>query len=142
MSIYKNMKTDEKLTAEGVTFELYGNRIKMARAGIGNPAFQASMTKRTQPYRRQIANNTMDGNKEAEILRNVYADSVIHDWEVQVDGEWKRGIEAEDGSVIPFTKENVVATLEKLPELFLELQQLASNASHYRVEQLEDDSGN
>lgn len=142
MSLYKNFETDEKLETEGVTFELYGNRVTMARAGAANPAFQTAMTKRTQPYRRQIANGSLDPKKELDILMGVYVDTVITNWEVMVGKEWKRGIEDRAGNLIPYTKENVKATLAALPDLFSELQALATTAAHYRKEELADDAGN
>jgi hypothetical protein len=141
MSLYKSYKTDNKLETEGVTFELYDNRITMARAGASNPAFATSMNKRTQPYRRQIARNEMLPAKEAEIMRLVYADSIIQNWEVKDGDGWRQGIEGPDGT-IPFTHENVVKTLEALPDLFMELQGLATSAQNYRKEQLESDAKN
>ena len=142
MSLYKAFKTSKKLETEGVTFELYGNRITMARAGAANTDFVAAMTKKTQPYRRQIAQGSMDPKEELRLLREVYAETVILGWEAQVGGEWKSGIETESGGLIPFTPDNVIKTLEALPELFIELQGLASNAAQYRAEDLKDDAGN
>lgn len=142
MSLYKAYKTDTNLETAGVTFELSGNRVKMARAGVGNPDFGLSMTKKTAPYRRQIAQGSMDPKEELRILREVYADVIILDWEVKRGDEWQRGIEAEDGSILPFTKDNVCKTLENLPELFVELQALASNAAHYKAEERKEDAGN
>lgn len=142
MSLYKAFKTSPKLETEGVTFELYGNRITMARAGAGNPDFATAMTKKTQPYRRQIAQGSMDPKEELRLLREVYAETVILNWETKVGDEWKQGIETETGGVIPFTQENVIKTLSALPELFIELQGLASNAAQYRAEELKDDAGN
>jgi len=142
MSLYKAYKTSEKLETEGVTFELYGNRVTMARAGSGNPDFVSAMAKKTQPYRRQIAQGSMDPKEELRVLREVYAETVILNWEIKVGEQWKQGIETEDGGVIPFNKDNVIRTLTALPELFIELQGLASNAAQYRAEDLQDDAGN
>ncbi len=142
MSLFKAYKTDQKLETEGVTFELYDNRITMARAGSTNPAFTAAMTKRTQPYRRQVARGELTPAKELEILRLVYADSIIQKWEVKRGEEWVEGIETSDGGVAQLTHDNVVKTLTELPDLFLELQALASSAQNYRAEQLEADAGN
>lgn len=134
-SLYKSFKTDKKLEIEGVTFELYDNRVTMARAGATNPAFVKAMNKRTQPYRRQIARNDMSPEKELEILREVYADAIIQNWEIKRGDTWSPGIEGENGTVIPFTRDNVILTLTNLPDLFTELQSLASGGQHYRVEE-------
>lgn len=142
MSLFSAYKTDNKLETEGVTFELYGNRVTMARAGGANPAFQAAMSKKTMPYRRAIAQSSMDPREELKILREVYAETVILNWEVRRGDAWVQGIESEDGSTIPYSRENVIKTLTALPELFMELQNLASSAMHFRAEVLEADAGN
>lgn len=142
MSLYKAYKTDKKLETEGVTFELYGNRVTLARAGSSNTDFVAALTKRTQPYRRQIQKGEMLPEKDNEIMRLVFADTIIQNWEVEVDGEWKQGIEGPDGSLMPFTHANVVKTLTDLPDLFGELQTLATQAQNYRAEELKADAGN
>jgi hypothetical protein len=141
-SLFKQFKTDAKLETEGVTFEIADSRITMARAGVGNPAYATSMTKRTQAVRRQLARNELTPEQEVEILRQVYADSIVTNWEVR-DGEgWRQGIPAEDGSVRAYNRDNVVKILAELPELFLELQSLASNFQNYRAEVLESDAKN
>ena len=141
MSIYKSLKTNNTLEKKGVTFELYGNRVTLARAGGSNTEFQTSITKKTQPFRRQIAAGTMEAETERRILREVYADTIILGWEVKVGDEWKSGIESPDGDVLPYSRANVLATLEALPELFVELQNLASSAQPY-LEDYEAGTGN
>lgn len=141
-SLFKTFKTDSKLETEGVTFEIADTRVTMSKAGVGNPAYATAMTKRTQAHRRQISRGELSPEQELNILRQVYADSIILNWEIRNGDGWRQGIPAEDGSIRPFNKDNVVAVLTELPELFLELQNLASNFQNYRAETLEADSGN
>ncbi len=46
----------------------------------------------------------------------------------------------EEGNELPFTKENVVALLLKLGDLFIDIQAMASKAVGYLKEQAETDT--
>lgn len=53
-----------------------------------------------------------------------------------------KGIEQRNGAVVPDTVDNVAATFEQLPELFLMLFQEATSRDAFRVEEIEEDSKN
>jgi len=121
--MYKNFRTDPTVESQGVVLEYGDFRVTVARSGGGNRAFARALETKTQPYRRAIATGTMDAERSLQIYHEVFAEAVIRNWEVKVDGEWKQGIEAPDGSVLPYTRENVLATFKALPDLFIDIKE-------------------
>lgn len=142
MPLYQQFKTDGGLEKNGIVLDYGDFRVTIARAGGANKRFARSLEARTRPYRRAIQTETMDPERAVELLREVYAESVILRWETQVEGEWKSGIEAPDGTLQPFSKENVLRTLNDLPDLFQDIQDQASKAALFRETLREDDAGN
>lgn len=153
MSIYKQFKTDETLERNGIVIDYGEARVTMARAGGANKRFAKVLEAMSKPYRRAMQAETMDNDKAIDILRQVYAKTIILLWETKVlvkggkDGkdeyEWKRGIESPDGGdLLPFNEENVILTLRALPEIFLDLQEQANKLALFRETILQDEAGN
>lgn len=118
-SMYSQFKTNKTVEQEGIWLEFETFRLLMARAGGSNKKFNRSMTVATKPYRRAIESETMGDERSIEIMRGVYAKSVILAWEVKdEDGEWVTGMEDENGEAVPFTRDNVEKVFSDLPELF------------------------
>ena len=139
----EQFKMSESCEQSGVIFDYGGFRVRMARAGGSNKRYQKAMERETRPLKRAIQAEALPEGQANELVRRVFAEAIILDWEVrQEDGTYTQGIEGPDGDVIPFTKENVIATLEELPELFDELQSAAAKASNYREAVLEADAKN
>lgn len=148
MGMYDQFATDTDLELKGIWIDYGDFRVKLARAGGANKKHLSYMEKKTKPFRRAIQAGTMSEERGAEILYDVYAKTVVLDWEVSdgvdKDGmtKWKRGIHKEDGGILPFTEENVVQTFKNLPDLFLDLRQAAEGASLFRKEEMEADTKN
>ena len=108
-----------------------------------NKRFVQQLERRSQPFRRAIQTDTMSRDKADDLVREVYADTVILSWETKVEDEWRAGIEnPEGGELLAFNRENVLLTLKNLPDLFSDIQEQASKVSLYRQELLEADAGN
>lgn len=141
--MYAKFQTDDRLETKGIVIDYGDFRVTVARAGGANKKYTRVLSAKTKPYDRAIANETMDDDVSKQILAEALAESVILLWEVKTGpDQWTKGIEAEDGSVLPFTTANVAATLNKLPDLLGDLMQQSSKMALFRKDVLEAQAGN
>lgn len=133
MSIYTAFKTDKNLEEKGIWLNYGDFKIKIARAGGGNKRFEASCKNRLKGYERALQIGALSNDKANELMQEIYAESVILDWENVTD---------EEGKPIPFNKENVLKVLKDLPELFKDLEENARKVALFRQDLLEDDLKN
>ena len=137
MSLRSQFKTSPKLETEGVWLELGNTRIRLARAGGQNQKYNAAMEKVSKLHRRAIENELLSSEKSLAILRDVYADTVVLDWETNIGTEdnpnWVEGIEPETpgADLLPVTRENIIATFKELPDLFLECKRTAEKMMYF-----------
>ena len=141
-SMYEYFATDEESEKNGVVID-YGNfRVTLARAGGANKKFQRVLELKSRPYRRAIQTEMLDPDVATKILLEAYAEAVVRNWEVKVQGEWRSGIEGPEGELLPFNEGNVLSTYERLPDLFDEHREQASKAALYRASLREAAAGN
>lgn len=141
-SMYGAFETSKEMERQGIWLDYGDFRLRIARAGGSNKNYQKAMEAKTRPHRKAIEAESFENDRALEILKEVYADHVVLAWETKQDGEWISGIEAQDGSLLPFGRDNVVATFTNLPDLFTEVQQQASKANLYRAQLLEEAAKN
>ena len=139
--LYESFETDPKTEREGIWQDYGSCRIRIARAGGSNKKYQKRLAAISHPYRRAIATDTLDPKTAIAIFAETYADAVILDWETKVIDDpdtdswhWQHGIEVK-GSVelLPATKQNIMAPLTALPELFRDLREQAESMTQFRV---------
>jgi len=129
--IYDAYETDADLEKGGVSFSM-GSKgtFKLARAGGANQRYKETVRKLTQPFRRQIANGSMDPDQADALLARAFARSVIIGWEGVVD---------RDGNDFPFSVANAEKLLTDLPDLFADLRSLSEDMNAFRREALDDE---
>jgi len=66
-------------------------------------------------------------------MAEVYAETVLLGW---------TGVADENGTPLPFTKENCVKLLTDLPDLFRDIQEQAQRVANFRAADLEADAKN
>ena len=147
MSMYERFRTDKNLEKNGIVIDYCEFRVTIARAGSANPKFVREHEKLTKPVRRLIEQEALPRDRELSINRELYAKAVILNWEVKETGKdgketWKQGIEGADGSILPFTEENVMATFENLHDLFVDLQIQANTMKLFLASNREADAKN
>jgi len=143
MSMYKQFATDKELEKKGIVLDYGQFRVTVARAGSANHKFVRTHEILTKPVRRLIEQEILPVEKEREISRQLYARAVVLNWEVKDDKEkWKQGIEAPDGSILPYTEENVINTFAALPDLFTDIQIQSNKMQLFRVADKEADAKN
>jgi len=97
-----------------------------------------------KPYRKQIDTDKLPEEVSNRLMAEAYAKAVVINAQVKIgeeDGEviWEDGIEASDGSVLPYTEENLIHLFLSLPEMFIDLQGMAGQAANYQKEEDEAD---
>lgn len=142
---YAQFKTSTNHETQGVWLEEPMFRVRVRRAGGSNTAYTQRGEKAFRPYRRAIANNSLDAKLMDRILREIYVDSVIVGWSVRdtVDGDWQDNkMHGIDGAVVEYNRENAMAVLEAVPELWSAIRDQSSNITLFSGEEVVDDAKN
>ncbi len=126
---YSVFQTDKALEKEGIILDYGDFKIKIARAGGANAAFQKALTSKIRPYKRQIDAGTIPDDVAEKLFLDVYAEAVVLGWE---------GVTDENGKPLPYSKENAVKLFSDLPDLFRDVQNQAAAISNFRAEVTED----
>lgn len=162
MGLFKNYSTSKNLELDGVVFTPDSTTaITIARAGGANVKFSKLLDKKAKPFRRQIEAGTLDPDLDRKMMIEAYTDAIIRNWESLVDApnetgkQLVPGIEAnpdapegtythnaDENGLVPYNRQNVIATLHQLPDLFLAIQQEAQSVANFRQAEREADSGN
>lgn len=139
MNLYDSFSTNKNIERDGVVLD-YGRTkddlpitIRIARAGGANQKFAKILEAKLKPYKRQMANETMDNAVAQRVMIEVYADAVVLGW---------TNIRDRDGVEMSFTRDNVIKLFTDLPDLFADVTQQAQKAALFRDEIREEDSGN
>jgi len=133
-NLYSAFATSKEVEKEGVIIK-YGEAtsIRIARAGGSNTAFSLRYEVLMRPYRRLAQTGQMDKEVQAEIMRQLYAETVVRGW---------KGVADREGSVLDFSVANCVQLFKDLPDLFDDIVNHSLNASLFREEVREEDSKN
>jgi len=142
MGMYDIFETDPNMEQEGVFLDYGDFRVRIAHAGQGNSKYLKYAEKKLKPVRKAMEAGALGNERSMAIMIDIYSESIILDWQVRENESWKSGIEARDGSILPFTQQNVEATLRSLPNLFLDIQQQAQSIANFRRADLESEAGN
>lgn len=142
MGMYDIFQTDEDLEVSGIWLDYGDFRIKIASAGQGNKKYVRYAEKALKPVRRAMQAGALSNERSLSIMSDIFAKTIVIDWQVKVEGNWKTGIEGPDGEIVPFNYENVKKVFEDLPNLFIDIQEQANSIANFRKMELEEDSGN
>lgn len=139
MSLYAKFETDKSLETSGIELDYGPNTkgktilIRIARAGGANDQYLKRMEAKAKPHRRQIQHETVDRVVISQIIKEVYAETVVLGWE---------NVEDREGNDMPFTKENVLKLFTDLPDLYADITEQAQSAALFRVAVREIDAKN
>lgn len=147
MGMYDNFSTDKQLEVEGVWTNYGDFRVKIAHTGGANKQYLTQGEMRMKPYRRAIDSGNFPRERMESLLFELYADTIIKDWETNVgepgEEKWERGIENPDGGeLLPVNRDNILLTLRNLPALFYDIKEVADSIAAYRQMDLRAESGN
>jgi len=142
MGMYDIFETDEDLENSGIWLDYGDFRLKIASAGQGNKKYVRYAEKALKPIRRAMQAGAVSNERSMAIMSDIFAKTIVLDWQVKGDDGWKPGIEGRNGEVLPFNKEEVQKVFEALPNLFIDVQEQANAISNFRKAEIEEDSGN
>lgn len=150
MSLRDEYATDKQAEVAGRWFDLRGGaRMLLARAGGANKNFTKVYEAVFRPHRRRMDAKAMPPDETNELLMQVYAKSVVLDWQGVTDRDLHEDGEG-DGKPVPYSPKACLQLFKALPDLFyqpdsdlpLGVFQLASNAGIFRVANREEDAKN
>jgi len=141
--MFDAFETDSDLETKGVLIDYGSFQVRIAYAGKSNPEYAKYAEMKLKPLRRAMANGLMTDDRSEAVMLDIYAKTIIKEWRVKKeDGTYESGIEARDGSIIPFNHENVISTLKSLPRLFSDIVTMSDSIDNFRRAELESESGN
>ena len=142
MGMYDVFETDEDLETSGIWLDYGDFRVKIASAGQGNKKYIKYAEKALKPVRKAMQAGALSNERSQKVMSDIYAKTIIRDWETVVDGTLQKGIEQRDGTISPFNQENVLQAFMDLPNLFIDIQEQANSIANFRKAELEEESGN
>lgn len=159
--LYSSMATSKDLENKGVWLDLDHSRILLARAGGQNVKYNSAAERIANEHRRVFQHGLMTSAKGKELLRRLYADTVVLDWLSKdasgtLDGEgntiasdypeseprYVRGIGQPDGSIGEFNKQNVIKVFTDIEDLLVMVKETAESLTYYRKDLIEEVAGN
>jgi hypothetical protein len=149
MGLYNKFKTSADSEKNGVSFIFENARVTMARAGGDNKPYNKALAEWVAKNKKALEVDAISNDVARRHLQELFASYVIVNWEIDenfdkpdTDAKWVVGIENEAGEIVPFSRENVIATLDDLPDFFLKLKQLAEDQQNYRAALVKSVVGN
>lgn len=142
MGLYDTFETDSNMEKDGVWIDYGDFRIRIAHSGGANKRYLSYAENKLKPLRRAIESGALSNERSAPIMMDIYAETIILDWETKVEDSWVQGIEDRDGGLQEFNKENVVKTLKALPKLFSDIQEMSGSIQNFRMQDLESEAKN
>lgn len=147
MSLRKTFKTDKNAEVEGVWLEVSMNdhngkpiRIKLSRMSSTNKRYTKGLNAVTKPHQSAIQNDALDNDLARKMLQEVFADTVILDWENLPKSDLT-GVET-DTDELEFNRENVLALFAEMPDLYDDWESRAQKASAFRETERETTAKN
>lgn len=148
-NIYGAFKTDKGLERAGVLLDYGQFRVRIARAGGSNKSYQRLLEAKLRPYQRAIKTETIDPDLAEDIVREVYAKTVVLGWETKVEDKtapegykWQSKLQTTAGELVAPTPEAIAALFKELPDLFADIQEQSTKAAVFREAINEANAGN
>lgn len=137
MGLRKNFATDRTLENDGVEIEVDINehnnqpiKIRVARMSKSNKRYSKRLEEATRPHQSAIANETLDNELGAKILREVFVDSVLLSWSNLPKSELTG--DPKDTADLPFNRENALKLFEELPDLYDDWEARSKKVANFR----------
>ena len=148
--MYEMFGADKDLERNGIWFDYGDFQVLAARAGGANRKYERLVERKSKQHQALIRSDNFSNEQVRELLKEVYADAIILDWRVkaekwpdhEADGDWVRGIEGPDGTLLELNKPNVIQTFNNLPDLFDDILERTNKSSLYRLAVREERAGN
>lgn len=154
-NLYEMFEMDADLEREGISVNYGSVKLLLARAGGRNKAFKDIFQGKAKKYRSQIDQEILSDDVADKIMAESYAEAVVLGWWTRVEDEhgepvldkngdeqWKDHVINKKGKKVKYSVEECVRFFMDLPDLFADVQRMASKAANFRKEEEEADAGN
>jgi hypothetical protein len=127
-SIQQVYGRDDDLEKNGVPVDFYllatdKITIYVARAGTGNDRYQQEIAKKIYGLQGVVSFDNLPAEQRRRIWQEIYADSIIKDWE---------GVRDEEGNPVPFNRENVLEFLGTFDEIWERIFSVSRDFSNFK----------
>lgn len=148
MSLRKIYGTNKAKEVSGVRLEVgmndYNNKpifITVSRMSRNNQKYQQAFTEKFDPHMSAINADAMDEQFARKLSRELFADEILHNVE-NLPLSDLTGKDEDNDKVMEYTRENVLALFEELPELYDDWEGRAKKAANFRDKVVKDLAGN
>jgi len=117
-------------------------RVRIVHAGDTNPAYRNAVRFRLKPLNFKIQHDLATDEELISAIIPVFAEKIVKDWEVLNDGEWVKGIYADDFSILPVSQQNIIDVLHKAPRLFKDIRSQAESLAVFKADARKESAKN
>lgn len=145
MSLSSAYKTDNKKEVDGVEFNCPPNDdgtvpvFVVSRMGQTNPRYARALESAIKPFKHLQRTGELKGELAVKVVTDAFINGCLLSWRNVKYGDIVGGHNNEDAI---FTPANASTLFERLPELFSDLQEFASQIANFREETIESDAKN
>ena len=142
-------ETDSASESEGKWVQIGNAEYLLARAGGANTRYAKEMAAALRPHQRRIQLGQMTNEEGMKLAVGPFVNTVLLNWRMKnpadkaddaqpVEGK----LFSKDGSEVVYSKAKAKEVLLRFTDLFMALQEQASNIANYTPEDAEADAGN
>jgi hypothetical protein len=145
---YAKYHVDPVIKKAGIIFEDEDNRITVTYAGNENERYTRLLKLKLKPHESRIRSDSFPDKEFQKILAEVYAATVVLNWQVNVGKDedeniiWQDGIFDAEGTILQMNEFSIVQAFSLGERLFEDVIKVASNFNLFRQRQLEDEGKN
>ena len=148
MSLRKVYGTDANKEVQGVRLEVGLNEfngkpiaITVSRMSRNNQKYQQAFNAKFDPHMSAIQADAMDEQLARKLVRELFTDEILHNVE-NVPLSDVTGDPADNDKVMEYTRENVLALFDAIPDVYDDWEGRAKKASNFREAAKEKAAGN
>ena len=125
-----DMLADEDAERNGIDLAFGNGRfIVITRSGMSNRKYKSVMSRVFKPHQNVSGAVSMSDDVALDLMKEVYAESVVIGWRGFVDGEGKN---------IPFSKETCIELFKASPNIFEIVQAESAKFSNFARREIEE----
>lgn len=145
MSLSSLYKVDENKESKGVEFPFPPNEdgtvpvFIVSRMAQSNVKYAKALEEAVKPYKHLQRTGELKGKLATKVVMEAFVKGCLEGWRHVKFGDIVGGHNNEDA---PFTHDNAIKLFTRLPDLFADLQEFASQLVNFREAEIEEDAKN
>lgn len=145
MSLSSLFKTDAQKEVKGIEIVYPANEdgsiptFIVSRMSQSNPRYSKALEEAVRPHRHLQRTGQLSADISTKIVAQAFVNGCLLGWKNVKFGDIVGGHNKEDA---PFNADNALKLFQRLPDLFADLQEQASQLASFRDAELEEDAKN